>query len=143
MSDVHDRCFDELDASLLYALLRLRVDVFVVEQACAYPELDGRDLEPSTRHVWIDGADGPAAYLRLLAEPDGSHKIGRVATAVERRGEGLAGCLVDHVMATTPGRLVLDAQTRLEGWYVAKGFVRTGDEFVEDGIPHVPMAREG
>ena len=102
---------------------------------------DGRDLEPTTRHVWIDEGGMPVACLRLLAEPDGSHRISRVATAADQRHQGLAGLLVDHVMATTPGRLVLDAQTYLEPWYVEHGFARTGDEFTDDGIPHVPMER--
>ena len=143
VSDIHDARFEDLDTRLLYALLRLRVDVFVVEQECPYPELDGRDLEPTTRHVWIDEGGVPVAYLRLLAEPGGSHRIGRVATAVDQRHRGLAGLLVDHVLSTTPGRLVLDAQTHLEDWYVGRGFVRTGEEFTEDGIPHVPMERVG
>ena len=141
VSDIRDQSFDEFDALALYALLRLRVDVFVVEQECPYPELDGRDLEPTTRHVWIDEGGMPVACLRLLAEPDGSHRISRVATAADQRHQGLAGLLVDHVMATTPGRLVLDAQTYLEPWYVKHGFARTGDEFTDDGIPHVPMER--
>lgn len=141
VSDIRDQSFDKFDALALYALLRLRVDVFVVEQECPYPELDGRDLEPTTRHVWIDEGGMPVACLRLLAEPDGSHRISRVATAVDQRHQGLAGLLVDHVMATTPGRVVLDAQTYLEPWYVEHGFARTGDEFTDDGIPHVPMER--
>ena len=138
---IRDQSFDEFDTLALYALLRLRVDVFVVEQECPYPELDGRDLEPTTRHIWIDEGGMPVACLRLLAEPDGSHRISRVATAADQRHQGLAGLLVDHVMATTPGRLVLDAQTYLEPWYVECGFARTGNEFTEDGIPHVPMER--
>ena len=141
VSDIRDQSFDKFDALALYTLLRLRVDVFVVEQECPYPELDGRDLEPTTRHVWIDEGGMPVACLRLLAEPDGSHRISRVATAADQRHQGLAGLLVDHVMATTPGRLVLDAQTYLEPWYVEHGFARTGDEFTDDGIPHVPMER--
>ena len=141
VSNIRDQSFDKFDALALYALLRLRVDVFVVEQECPYPELDGRDLEPTTRHVWIDEGGMPVACLRLLAEPDGSHRISRVATAADQRHQGLAGLLVDHVMATTPGRLVLDAQTYLEPWYVEHGFARTGDEFTDDGIPHVPMER--
>ncbi|MCS5679634.1 MAG: GNAT family N-acetyltransferase [Acidimicrobiales bacterium] len=141
MADIRDQSFDKFDALALYALLRLRVDVFVVEQECPYPELDGRDLEPTTRHIWIDEGGMPVACLRLLAEPDGSHRISRVATAADQRHQGLAGLLVDHVMATTPGRLVLDAQTYLEPWYVEHGFARTGDEFTDDGIPHVPMER--
>ena len=70
-----------------------------------------------------------------------SHRIGRVATRSDARGNGLAGVLLDHVHATTPGLLVLDAQTYLVSWYATLGYVPTGPEFVEDGISHVPMAR--
>ncbi|MEC9000692.1 MAG: GNAT family N-acetyltransferase [Actinomycetota bacterium] len=141
---IHDRRFAELDAAMLHDLLRLRVDVFVVEQECAYPELDGRDPEPETRHVWLDGPDGrPAAALRVLAETGGSHRVGRVATRADARGNGLAGVLLAHVHGTTPGRIVLDAQTYLAPWYASLGYEPTGEEFLEDGIPHVPMAREG
>ncbi len=140
---IHDRRFAELDAATLHDLLRLRIDVFVVEQACPYPELDGRDPEPGTRHVWLDGPDGlPAAALRVLAEPDGSFRVGRVVTRPEARGHGLAGVLLSHVHDTTPGRIVLDAQSYLVPWYASLGYEPTGDEFLEDGIPHVPMARD-
>ena len=64
-----------------------------------------------------------------------------MATRSDSRGNGLAGVLLDHVHATTPGLLVLDAQTYLVSWYTTLGYVPTGPEFVEDGIPHVPMAR--
>ena len=141
---IHDKPFADLDVATFHELLRLRIDVFVVEQTCAYPELDGRDTEPETRHVWLDGPDGrPVASIRVLAEPDESHRISRVVTRVEARGAGLAGVLLDHVHATTPGRLVLDAQTYLVPWYDSLGYEPTGDEFLEDGISHVPMAREG
>jgi len=142
VADIHDRCFDGLDAATFHDLVRLRIDVFVAEQECPYPELDGWDTHPSTRHVWLDGASGPATYLRVLVEPDGSHRIGRVVTRSGARGNGLAGVLLDHVHATTPGRLVLDAQTYLVPWYASFGYVPTGEEFVEEGIGHVPMARE-
>ena len=73
--------FADLDTVTLYALLRLRSDVFVVEQACPYPELDGRDDEPGTEHRWFeDDAGAPTAYLRTLAENDGATRIGRVVT---------------------------------------------------------------
>jgi len=141
---IHDKLFADLAVATFHELLRLRIDVFVVEQTCAYPELDGRDTEPETRHVWLDGPDGrPVASIRILAEPDRSHRISRVVTRVEARGAGLAGVVLDHVHATTSGRLVLDAQTYLVPWYESQGYEPTGDEFLEDGIPHVPMAREG
>jgi len=141
VTEIHDRRFDELDAATFHDLVRLRVDVFVAEQECPYPELDGRDVEAGTRHVWIDGGNGPISYLRVVAEPGGSCRVGRVVTHSDARGNGLAGVLVDHVHATTPGLLVLDAQTYLVSWYATLGYVPTGPEFVEDGIPHVPMAR--
>ena len=141
---IQDRLFSELDVGTLHDLLRLRIDVFVVEQDCAYPELDGRDHEPGTRHIWLDGPDGrPAAYVRVLVEPDGTHRIGRVVTRAEARGNGLAGVLLAHVHDTTAGRTVLDAQTYLVPWYASRGYEPTGDEFLEDGIAHVPMARGG
>ena len=141
-SIVRDRLFNELQTLTLYHLLQLRVEVFVVEQACAYPELDGRDVEAGTRHVWLDGTDGrPAATLRVLVEPDGTHRVGRVATRPSARRNGLAGVLLTHVHGTTNGRIVLDAQTYLVPWYTELGYQPTGEEFIEDGIAHVPLSR--
>ena len=136
-----DRSFVELTGRELHDLLRLRVDVFVVEQDCAYPELDGRDPEPGTRHVWIADDRGPAAYLRVL-DDGAARRIGRVVTRSDARGAGLAGRLVEHVLAGTPAPWVLDAQSHLASWYEARGFDVVGPEFVEDGIAHVPMRRE-
>ena len=134
--------FDDLDPHTLYALLRLRVDVFVVEQACPYPELDGRDTEPGTRHVWLaDDPGAPLAYLRIVEEPDGV-RIGRVVTAPHARGRGLAGRLVEKALDVAGDRTVrLEAQTGARGLYARYGFAVDGPEYVEDGIPHVPMVR--
>jgi len=143
---LYDRGFGELDAPTLYAILRLRTDVFVVEQRCPYPELDGRDLEPGTRHVWLGPAADPAdprSYVRILAEPDGSARIGRVCTAASARGTGLGRRLMAiAVCVAGPRPVVLDAQTYLVKFYASFGFVATGAEFVEDGIPHTPMRRQ-
>jgi ElaA protein len=136
--------FADLDAATLYALLKLRTDVFVVEQACPYPELDGRDAEPGTEHRWFeDDAGEPVAYLRLLAEPDGSTRIGRVVTRPDARSSGLAKQLVQGVLNDHPGRVVADSQAHLRAWYEALGFEVTGDEYLEDDILHVPMERSG
>jgi len=131
----------DLDVPTLYALLRLRTDVFVVEQACPYPELDGRDLEPGTEHRWYGDDAGPTAYLRLLAEPGGATRIGRVVTRPDARGAGLAKALVESVLADHDGPVLADAQAHLAGWYEALGFEITGPEYLEDDIPHVPMRR--
>lgn len=143
---LYDRSFQELDPATLYALLRLRIDVFVVEQACPYPELDGRDLESATRHLWLAPAGDPAdpqSYLRILTEPDGAARIGRVCTAAKARGLGLSRQLMAAALDRCGDRpCVLDAQSYLADFYRSFGFIETGPEFVEDGIPHVPMRRE-
>jgi ElaA protein len=143
---LYDHAFPELDPATLYAILRLRVDVFVVEQACPYPELDGRDLEPATRHLWLGPADDPAdprSYLRVLTEPDGTARIGRVCTTPAARGLGLSRRLVAAALQRSGERpCVLDAQSYLVDFYRSLGFASAGPEFVEDGIPHVPMRRD-
>jgi ElaA protein len=144
------RCADvrAIDPVTLYAILRLRVEVFVVEQSCPYPELDGRDVEPGAELLWAsDGAD-VLATLRLLRDPDGARRVGRVATVVGARSRGVASQLMDRALArcaeldpTAP--VVLDAQSHLQQWYARFGFQVAGEEFEEDGIPHVPMRRLG
>lgn len=139
---VETAAFDDLGVRDLYAVLQLRCDVFVVEQECAYAELDGRDTEPGTRHHWVQRDGEVVCAARTLTEDDGSTRIGRVVTASRARGAGLAALVVEHVLATTPAPHVLDAQSHLAEWYRRFGFEVVGDEFVEDGIPHVPMRRE-
>jgi ElaA protein len=140
--DLRVAAWHQLDPGTAYALLRLRVDVFVVEQRCPYPELDGRDTEPGTRHLWLADAAGPTAYLRLLVEPGGGHRIGRVCTRGDVRGRRLAAGLVAHaVQLADAGPVDLDAQSHLQRWYERLEFAVSGPEFVEDGIPHVPMRR--
>jgi ElaA protein len=134
--------FADLDVATLYALLRLRVDTFVVEQQCCYPELDGRDCEPDTAHLWLEQAGTPVAYLRMLAEPDGAVQVGRVVVAAPARGAGLASRLLEAALQRVAARpCVLKAQAHLAGFYGRYGFVVTGPEFLDDGIPHVPMRR--
>jgi ElaA protein len=138
--------FDDLDARTLYRILRLRAEVFVVEQDCPYLDPDGCDAEPSALHLWVDPdptAPTVAAALRVLVEPDGTRRIGRVVTAPDHRGQGLAGKLLDRALELVPpgAGVVLDAQAHLEPWYTERGFTRAGEEFVEDGIAHVPMRR--
>jgi Predicted acyltransferase len=140
--DVHDAALDELDPRTLYRILALRSQVFVVEQDCAYLDLDGRDAEPGALQLWIERDGTVLATLRLLSDDAGTVRIGRVATVPEARGSGLAAQLMTRALALAGDReIVLDAQTYLHDWYVRFGFVRDGADFVEDGIPHVPMRR--
>jgi predicted GNAT family N-acyltransferase len=143
--DVRVAGFAELDALTAYRLWQLRESVFVVEQECAYQELDGRDVEPGTRHLWIEAdapADGPVGYLRLLDEGDHA-RIGRVLVAPSHRGRGVSGALMRAALDVIGDRAsVLSAQTPLADWYATFGYVPDGDPFVEDGIPHTPMRRD-
>lgn len=135
----------ELSSRDLHDILRLRVNVFVVEQECPYPEIDGRDLDADTRHVWISDADGVAAYIRVLADPENgpdARRIGRVITRADRRGEQLAAKLIrstlDQLGASDTR---LEAQSHLVGYYAMFGYHPSGDDYLEDGIPHTPMTR--
>jgi ElaA protein len=138
--EIRVAAFDELDARTAYLLWQLRESVFVVEQSCAYQELDGRDLEPGTRHVWVERDGAPVAYLRVLEDPE--LRIGRVLVAQDHRGEGLAGRLMEAALELVGTReSQLHAQAYLAGWYERFGYEQTGPEFLDDGIPHVPMVR--
>jgi ElaA protein len=135
--------FADLDTTTLYRLLKLRVDVFVVEQECPYPELDGRDVEPATEHLWFEDGDGRVAATIRVLDDGGTRAIGRVATEVAYRGRGLAALLLDAGIALCgEAPITLGAHAHLEGWYARFGFRRSGPGYVEDGIPHVPMRRD-
>ena len=141
-SDVHIAAFDDLDARTAYLLWQLRESVFVVEQNCPYPELDGRDLEPTARHLWLERDGAPVAYLRILEDP-GVVRLGRVLVTQRWRGLRLAEVLMRRALEHVGGRTCrLDAQSYLTGWYTRFGFAVSGEEFLEDGIPHLPMRRE-
>jgi ElaA protein len=139
--DVRVAAFEQLDARTAYLLWALRESVFVVEQACAYQELDGRDLEPGTRHLWVESGGEPVGYLRVL--DDGEHaRIGRVLVVRAHRGAGLSAVLMRAALDVVGDRAsVLDAQSPLAGWYAGFGYLRDGEDFVEDGIRHTPMRR--
>lgn len=137
---LHDRPLAELDPATLYRILRLRSEVFVVEQACVYLDPDGRDLEPGARLLWLERDGDVVATARVLVDGD-AHRIGRIATAPAHRSRGHAARLVEHFVLGYPGPWRLDAQTHLAGWYERFGFVVDGPEYLDDGIPHVPMVR--
>ncbi|MCZ4067284.1 GNAT family N-acetyltransferase [Microbacterium sp. H37-C3] len=146
MPPVSSARLTDVSAETLYRLLWLRVSVFVVEQAAAYPELDGRDLEPDTELFWIEDGGRVLATLRLLRDVSGNARIGRVATAADARGRGLSAQLmraaVERAGERWPGAAIdLDAQKHLADWYGRFGFAISGPEFSEDDIPHVPMRR--
>lgn len=137
----YERPFEELSTRELYAILALRSEVFVVEQACVYLDLDGHD--PGARHLWAE-ADRVVACLRIL--PPGAKfaeaSIGRVVTAPAVRGAGLGRELMRRGLAAVgPVPVRIAAQLYLERFYRDLGFARVGEPYTEDGIPHVEMVR--
>jgi ElaA protein len=138
------RCatFEQLSAIELYRLLQLRCEVFIVEQGSPYPDVDGRDTEPGTRHLWIQEGERVLSALRVLQD-GGDRSIGRVVTGQPARGRGLSGRLVHEAVGLCAGHPIhIGAQTYLEGWYARFGFVRTGPDYDEDGVMHLPMRRD-
>ena len=137
--------FDELTADELYAILKLRVDVFVVEQQCPYPELDGCDRE--ALHVCLADEQGIAAYLRILDRGVRSEyvTIGRVVAARRRMGLGTR-ILKAGIKAAKEifgaDTIYVEAQTYARGLYEKQGFHQISGEFLEDGIPHIKMLLE-
>jgi ElaA protein len=139
---VHAALLPDIPSLVLYALLKLRGDVFTVEQEITEPEIDGRDTEPGTLHMWLaHPGDKPVAYLRILREDDGP-RIGRVVTVRHLRGQGHAGRLIEAALERLGDQPVrLNAQIQATRLYERRGFVPNGDVFDEAGIPHLPMIR--
>ncbi|NEG69204.1 GNAT family N-acetyltransferase [Bifidobacterium choloepi] len=142
------KSFAELTTAELYAILRVRAAVFVVEQHCPYQDVDG--LDEASLHLFAWNADHTelVAYLRIMpagvAYP-GAVGIGRVLTDGER-GTGLGGRLLRAAVAAIDDIydhpiIRLAAQQHATGFYAREGFVPCSEPFDEDGIPHVEMIR--
>lgn len=133
----------QLHPLTLFEIARLRVDVFVVEQKCPYPEFDDRDGERGTLHVWLEDDGHVVGYLRVLEEANGDRRIGRVVVAQSHRGRDLGARLMRAGIARAGDHstIHLDSQTYAKDFYAQFGFSVCGEEFLEDGIAHLPMRR--
>jgi ElaA protein len=140
---VHSAHFDELSARTFHDIVRLRLDTFIVEQDCPYHELDGRDILRETVHVWVEAGGEVVSYLRMYPDDVLVTWIGRVVTAPSHRNRGLGAQLMNAALTMASRPVRISAQARLQAWYAAFGFVRCGDDFMEDGIPHTPMRLDG
>ena len=144
--DLHQR---ELSARVLYDVLALRNRVFVVEQQCAYLDLDGLDLAGDNRHLLARSEEHVVGYARLLApEAAGPARIGRVIIGEQARGRQLGRRLMEHALSSCrrhwPRHQVeLAAQAHLQDFYASLGFVAVGAVYDEDGIPHRDMRLAG
>jgi len=143
------KSWGELTTTDLYSFLKLRTDVFFVEQRVDEEELDWRDTESTTEHYWIADETGAAAYLRVLADEYPTHLdaaliIGRVVVRADRRGQGLAQVLLNAVIERHGSEaMLLHAQDYVASLYAKFGFVAFGEPYLEAGIPHLSMYRAG
>jgi ElaA protein len=142
----HCRDFAELTLDELYGILALRVEVFILEQRCFYQDLDGLDRQ--ALHVFATDGDRVVAAARIFAPGvrDEAAVIGRVVTSPSQRKSGLGKQLMTRTLAAVAERwgrvrIRLNAQKYIERFYAGFGFERAGDDFMEDDIPHLPMAR--
>ena len=139
--------FDALTLTDLYAALRLRQEVFVVEQDCPYLDADGRD--PACHHLLGWDEDALVAYVRVFPPGASIHPeavIGRVVVHGARRTEGLGRAVMTEAHrriaeAWSDPPIWLSAQAHLESWYGGLGYVVCGRGYDEDGIPHLPLRR--
>lgn len=138
--------FSMLNTKLLYDILKLRVNVFVVEQNCVYPELDGYDEESD--HIFFEENGNIICYARIL--PPGVKyddvSIGRVIVSPDYRNQGLGYKLMDQCLAHVDKKwsnvpIQLQAQAHLQKFYESFNFKAISDVYDEDGIPHVDMKR--
>jgi ElaA protein len=139
---LHKKMFQELTVDELYELLRVRSEVFVVEQNCVYQDMDGDDQKAI--HLWLTVADKVVALARVC--PEGTHmeevSIGRVITTERNKGYGKQIMLhaidaaVEHFDAK---RIDIEAQEYARGFYESVGFRQSSESFMLDGIPHIRM----
>lgn len=140
----HVKKMSELTPKQLYAIMRVRVDVFVVEQKCPYPELDGYDEE--ALHLFLKSKEQIIAYARLL--PSGSRygvaSIGRVLVTKPFRREGYGKQLMEKAIFYIQSNweethIQIQAQTYLQHFYESLGFRSITSPYLEDHIPHIDM----
>lgn len=138
--------FNEFNVNRLYEIVQLRVDIFIVEQNCAYPELDGHDQR--ALHLMYLEEDEVIAYSRILppGEKYDDCSIGRVLVKKKARGTGIARVLMEKAIVEAERvwkaeRIKICAQSHLQKFYGSLGFIADSNEFDEDGIPHIYMVR--
>lgn len=137
--------FDELSLEELYEILKVRAEVFVVEQNCAYQDLDDKDKY--SYHVFLKDETGIQAYLRVVDKGVSYEEVslGRVLTV--KRGCGLGKRIVLEGIKIAKekmnaDRIKIGAQTYAKGFYEKVGFKQVSEEYLEDGIPHIKMLLE-
>lgn len=137
------KSFEELTKIELYEILKVRVNIFVVEQKCPYEEIDGIDYK--SLHLFYKSHEKILAYLRIFEREKRTIQIGRVLTA--EHGKGLGSKILKEAVSfikkqMKPKKIYLEAQCYAIGFYEKEDFKVCSEEFLEDGIPHVKMILE-
>lgn len=139
--------FEALTVTELYAIIKARVDVFVVEQDCPYPDLDGYDQQ--ALHLWAEEDGNVLAYCRIFGRgiKYDEASIGRVLTTAQARGKNLGKQLIAYAVQAIENRfhtpeIRISAQDYLLKFYSGFGFEDTGKKYLEDDIPHTEMIRK-
>jgi ElaA protein len=139
--------FDEFTVPELYAVLKARIDVFVIEQNCPYPDLDNYDQQ--ALHLWAEEDGEIMAYCRIFDKgiKYSEASIGRVLTTKKARGKSLGKLLIQYAVETIENRfhtseIRISAQDYLLKFYGGFGFEDTGKKYLEDDIPHTEMFRK-
>ena len=140
------RSFNNINITQLYDLMALRVEIFVVEQDCSYQDLDYKDQ--AAQHFLCYENDILISCARVLFDKEkGSMSLGRVVTKNSHRGQGLAKQLMlkmlNYLKAEHEDEIItISAQCYLEKFYQSFGFKSVGEEYLEDGLPHIKMIKE-
>ena len=135
--------FEGISNRLLYEILALRSEIFVVEQTCVYQDIDG--LDPSSFHIIGMDNSTLVSYARIVPPSDKKDlSVGRVIIRKEMRGRQIGHELMQQCLHCCsvhfPGqKITMSAQKHLENYYGKHGFIKKGDPYLEDGIPHVHM----
>lgn len=140
MMEMKTKFFQELTTRELYEILKVRSEIFVLEQKCLYQDMDDKDYD--SLHIFYENEGRIEAYLRAFLKEDGVVQMGRVLT--RHHGMGLGGKLLKLGIAQvrerySPRQIYIEAQCYAIGYYEKEGFQVCSEEFLEDGIPHVQM----
>ena len=147
MESIKIKCFKELSTQELYRILHLRSEVFVVEQDCVYQDIDNKDQ--SAIHVFGVKNDNIIAYTRIFKPGDyfDNASIGRVLVAMSERnfnyGYDIMKASIEAISNLYKAKVIeISAQTYLKRFYDNLGFIMDGEEYLEDGIPHIRMFKK-
>lgn len=141
--------FEQLSVNQLYDILKLRCDVFIVEQTCYYPDLDDKDRDKGAIHLMAYEGEQLVAYARLLPPGCGYNNmssLGRVVTSSSQRGKGTGHALLQRCLELVDQHWPdvtchISAQEHLQQYYQQHGFTTVGEPYLEDDIPHIGMER--